>query len=53
MLDRCSCTVAEGNGPPFFLRTFDTPVAEDIEMRLCTGGVRESLEFILVELYVR
>jgi hypothetical protein len=43
--------VADGNGPPFFLRTFDTPVAEDIEMRLCTENA--FLDLFLVELYVR
>ncbi len=53
MVDMCSCTVDEGNGPPFFLRTFDNPVAEDIEMRLCTDSDRESLVFILMEVYVR
>ena len=52
-LDTCSCNVAEGNGPPFFLRTFDTPVAEDVEMRLCTDASNERVDFNLVELYVR
>ena len=54
-LDTCSCTIAEGNGPPFFLRTFDTPVAEDVEMRLCTDDatVPETVDFNIVELYVR
>ena len=51
--DTCSCTVAEGNGPPFFLRTFDTPVAEDVEMRLCTDASNEGVDFNLVEIYVR
>jgi hypothetical protein len=51
--DMCSCTVAEGNGPPFFLRTFDTPVAEDIEMRLCTDSDSKRMDLFLVGLYVR
>ena len=54
--DNCSCTEDQGNGPPLFLRTFDTPVAEDIEMRLCTdsaGAARDSVDPSLVELYVR
>ena len=51
--DMCSCTEDQGNGPPFFLRTFDTPVAEDIEMRLCTDNARQRVDLVLVELYVR
>ena len=51
--DMCSCTDGGGNGPPFFLRTFDTPVAEDIEMRLCTDNAGDTVDLILVELYVR
>ena len=51
--DMCSCTEDQGNGPPLFLHTFDTPVAEDIEMRLCTDNAVETMELLSVELYVR
>lgn len=48
----CSCTIDESNGPPFFLRTFDIPVDDDVEMRLCTDNAFESVVLVLVELYV-
>ena len=51
--DMCSCTEDQGNGPPFFLRTFDTPVAEDIEMRLCSDRAGDGVDLLSVDLYVR
>ena len=52
--DACSCTADQGNGPPFFLRTFDSPIAEDIEARVCRITASSgNFGFILVQLYVR
>ena len=51
--DACSCTADQGNGPPFFLRTFDSPVAEDIEARFCADAVTDFIGFSILQLYVR
>ena len=52
-VDACSCTADEGNGPPFFLRTFDSPFTDDIEARFCGDTVNDFVGFGLLQLYVR
>ena len=47
--DSCSCTA---NGPPLFLRTLDSPIAEPIQAIFCTNDDNEVIGFVL-QLYVR
>ena len=51
--DACSCTEDQGNGPPFFLHSFDSPIAEDVEARLCASTNNEEIFFEILRLYIR
>ena len=51
--DACSCTEDQGNGPPLFLRTFDSPIAEDVEARFCADSSSDQIGFDFLQLYTR